>query len=92
MPPNQTKSEGNDDQVFWAFAALSAAELKFPPPGGDYPSWVAMGQAVFNLQTTRWDNHFCGGGLRWQIFPLNPGYNYKNIAAVRWNGVAMDMY
>lgn len=25
MPPNQTKTEGNDDQAFWAFAALTAA-------------------------------------------------------------------
>ena len=74
MPTNQTRDEGNDDQVFWGFAAMSAAELKFPPPNSDYPSWTAMAQAVFNLQAARWDPENCGGGLRWQIIPLNNGY------------------
>ena len=74
MPPNQTKDEGNDDQVFWAFAAMTAAELKFPAPTQGYPSWAAMAQAVFNLQAERWDPTTCGGGLRWQINPLNNGY------------------
>ncbi|KAH0538343.1 hypothetical protein FGG08_005038 [Glutinoglossum americanum] len=78
MPPNQTKDEGNDDQAFWAFAAMSAAENKFPDPPSNGPQWLALAQAVFNLQTSRWDNTTCGGGLRWQIFPFNNGYNYKN--------------
>ncbi|OCK79764.1 glycoside hydrolase family 76 protein [Lepidopterella palustris CBS 459.81] len=78
MPPNQTKTEGNDDQSFWAMAAMSAAELKFPDPPADKPSWLALAQAVFNLQAARWDNSTCGGGLRWQIFTFNNGYNYKN--------------
>nr|POF17623.1 mannan endo-1,6-alpha-mannosidase dcw1 [Quercus suber] len=81
MPPNQTKAEGNDDQSFWAFTALEAAELNFPPPQQGYPSWIAQGQAVFNKQAERWDDATCGGGLRWQIFTFNNGYNYKNIAA-----------
>ena len=81
MPQNQTKDEGNDDQVFWAFAAMSAAELDFPPPQKDYPSWAAMAQAVFNLQTTRWDGTTCGGGMRWQITSLNNGWTYKNMAS-----------
>ena len=83
MPTNQTKDEGNDDQVFWAFAAMSAAELKFPPPQSGYPSYTAMAQAVFNLQAGRWDAQGCGGGLRWQIQQFNAGYYYKNIASVR---------
>lgn len=83
MPTNQTRTEGNDDQVFWAFAAITASELKFPPPQEGYPSYTAMAQAVFNLQAGRWDEADCGGGLRWQIFPLNVGYTYKNVAAVR---------
>ena len=78
MPPNQTKDEGNDDQVFWAFSAMTAAELNFPDPSGDQPSWLSLAQAVFNLQANRWDDAACGGGLRWQIFPLNAGYDYKN--------------
>ncbi|OJD36289.1 glycoside hydrolase family 76 protein [Diplodia corticola] len=78
MPTNQTKDEGNDDQVFWAFAALSAAELGFPNPPADQPQWLALAQAVFNTQAARWDRTSCGGGLRWQIFTFNDGYDYKN--------------
>lgn len=74
MPPNQTRTEGNDDQVFWAFAAMSAAELNFPAPTSGYPSWAAMAQSVFNQQAGRWDDATCGGGLRWQIISLNNGY------------------
>jgi mannan endo-1,6-alpha-mannosidase len=59
-------------------AAMSAAEAKFPDPPADKPSWLSLAQAVFNLQANRWDNSTCGGGLRWQIFTFNNGYNYKN--------------
>ncbi|KAK3703315.1 hypothetical protein LTR37_014527 [Vermiconidia calcicola] len=81
MPENQTKSEGNDDQAFWAFASMAAAELKFPPPQEGYPSYTEMAQNVLNQQIERWDADTCGGGLRWQIQSLNVGYNYKNIAS-----------
>lgn len=81
MPANQTTTEGNDDQAFWAFAAMDAAELNFQAPQSGYPSWLAMVQGVFNLQATRWDASTCGGGLRWQIFPTNAGYDYKNVPA-----------
>ncbi|KAI6897536.1 hypothetical protein KC334_g10258, partial [Hortaea werneckii] len=37
MPPNQTKSLGNDDQAFWGMAAMYAAEQKFPNPPDDQP-------------------------------------------------------
>lgn len=57
---------------------MSAAELKFPDPPADRPSWLALAQAVFNLQAGRWDMAHCGGGLRWQIYPTNNGWNYKN--------------
>lgn len=78
MPANQTSTEGNDDQGFWALAAMSAAEVNFPNPPVDQPQWLALAQAVFNLQAARWDTTQCGGGLKWQIFPFNAGYNYKN--------------
>lgn len=78
MPPNQTKTLGNDDQAFWGMAALSAAENKFPDPPDSSPSWLSLAQAVFNTQAARWDDSTCGGGLRWQIFSFNNGYNYKN--------------
>ncbi|KAF4984334.1 hypothetical protein FZEAL_445 [Fusarium zealandicum] len=78
MPVNQTKTEGNDDQGFWAMAVMAAAERKFPDPPDDQPQWLALTQAVFNEYASRWDTKHCGGGLRWQIFPLNRGYDYKN--------------
>ncbi|KAF2215156.1 glycoside hydrolase family 76 protein [Cercospora zeae-maydis SCOH1-5] len=78
MPPNQSKSLGNDDQAFWGIAAMTAAEVNFPNPPPDQPQWLALAQAVYNTQYERWDNSTCDGGLRWQIFPFNQGYDYKN--------------
>ncbi|KAK4232372.1 family 76 putative glycoside hydrolase [Podospora fimiseda] len=78
MPPNQTMTEGNDDQGFWGMAVMTAAEYKFPNPPSDKPQWLALAQAVFNTQAARWDSQDCGGGLRWQIFTWNNGFDYKN--------------
>ncbi|KAL7625152.1 hypothetical protein AAE478_004367 [Parahypoxylon ruwenzoriense] len=78
MPQNQTRTLGNDDQGFWAMAAMSAAENNFPNPPKDQPQWLALVQAVFNEYVSRWDPEDCGGGLRWQIFTFNNGFNYKN--------------
>lgn len=78
MPENQTMTMGNDDQGFWAMAAMSAAENVFPNPDEDQPQYLASVQAVFNEYTTRWDSEHCGGGLRWQVFSFNNGWNYKN--------------
>jgi len=74
-----TQSQGNDDQLFWGFAAMEAAEQGFPNPPPSDPQWLALGQAVFNsMVPSRWDMANCGGGLRWQIYPFNAGYDYKN--------------
>ncbi|KAG5984441.1 hypothetical protein E4U55_004785 [Claviceps digitariae] len=78
MPRNQTLTEGNDDQGFWGLAVMTAAEYKFPDPPQDKPQWLALAQAVFNTQAARWDTDNCNGGLRWQIFKWNQGYDYKN--------------
>jgi mannan endo-1,6-alpha-mannosidase len=79
FPANQTKTIGNDDQSTWALAALTAAEVGFPkPPNGE---WIDFATSVFNEQVQRWDDETCGGGLRWQIFTFNNGYNYKNSFA-----------
>ncbi|KAI1108620.1 cell wall glycosyl hydrolase [Nemania sp. NC0429] len=78
MPRNQTRTLGNDDQGFWAMAAMSAAENNFPNPPPDQPQWLALAQAVFNEYVGRWDPDTCGGGLRWQVFTFNNGFNYKN--------------
>jgi mannan endo-1,6-alpha-mannosidase len=79
MPANQTKVLGNDDQSYWALAALTAAEVGFPKPKTG--SWEDYAVNVFDTQTQRWDEKTCGGGLRWQIFTFNNGYNYKNMAS-----------
>lgn len=79
LPQNQTAQMGNDDQGFWAMSAMLAAEYAFPDPPGDAElSWVAGVQAVFNAMVTRWDEDDCGGGLRWQVFDFNNGWQYKN--------------
>ncbi|KAI5290267.1 hydrolase 76 protein [Ascosphaera acerosa] len=78
MPQNQSASEGNDDQGFWGLAAMSAAERGFPDAQPPQPTWLNLAWGVFNSQALRWDMKTCAGGLKWQIFPLNQGYDYKN--------------
>jgi mannan endo-1,6-alpha-mannosidase len=82
MPPAYFSSLGNDDQAFWALAVLSAAESGFPSPSADPQlQWLALAEAVFNTQAPRWETETCGGGLRWQIFASNAGYDYKNTVS-----------
>ena len=88
MTDNQTKTTGNDDQGFWGLSAMSAAEQNFPNPPDGKPQWLALAQAVFNTQANRWDNQYCGGGLRWQVFAFNQGYDYKNSIS---NGVFFNL-
>lgn len=79
VPRNQSLTEGNDDQGFWGLAVMSAAEYNFPEgKEEDDPGWLALAQAVFNTQAARWDTEHCGGGLRWQIYNWNKGWDYKN--------------
>ncbi|KAJ5131792.1 hypothetical protein N7448_005950 [Penicillium atrosanguineum] len=77
MPSNYSSYLGNDDQMFWGLAAMSAAEMKFPDRSSGY-SWLSLAQGVFNTQKARWDTTSCGGGLRWQIFVYQAGYTMKN--------------
>jgi mannan endo-1,6-alpha-mannosidase len=77
-PPNQSKNMGIDDQAFWAFSAMDAAEANFPAPPAGQPSWLALAQAVFNFQTGYWDPNTCDGGIRWQVYSFNSGWNLKN--------------
>ncbi|OAQ64636.1 cell wall glycosyl hydrolase Dfg5 [Pochonia chlamydosporia 170] len=78
LPTNQSRNEGNDDQGFWAMAAMSAAENKFVDPPSDQPQWLALVQSVFNQYVSRWEPENCGGGMRWQIYSFNKGWYYKN--------------
>jgi mannan endo-1,6-alpha-mannosidase len=81
MMPNHKGDEGNDDQAFWGFAAMSAAEKGFPQPTTGKSSWVQLVENLWNTQVNRWDLGSCNGGLKWQIFLSNNGYDYKNSVA-----------
>ncbi|RAH48948.1 glycoside hydrolase family 76 protein [Aspergillus brunneoviolaceus CBS 621.78] len=77
FPANYSNYLGNDDQVFWGLAAMTAAELNYPEEDGQ-PSWLSLAQGVFNTQVPRWDTTSCQGGLRWQLWPYQAGYTTKN--------------
>lgn len=49
MPPNQTRSPGNNDQALWEMAAMSAAENKLPDLETGKSSWLTLAQAVFDI-------------------------------------------
>lgn len=77
IPSNQSLTEGNDDQGVWGMAVMEAAERNFTEPSEDH-SWISLTQAIYNTMNARWDTSTCNGGLRWQIFTWNSGYDYKN--------------
>ncbi|EXJ88805.1 hypothetical protein A1O3_01869 [Capronia epimyces CBS 606.96] len=76
--PAEAFDEGNDDQAFWVFAAMSAAEYNFPNPPAPIPSWVTIVQNAWEDYASRWNSSGCNGGLKWQFHPENAGYYYKN--------------
>ena len=59
---------------------MTAAERSFPSPPNS-PTWIDLAKNVFNDQVAVWDITSCGGGLRWQLFTFNKGYDYKNAAS-----------
>ncbi|PVI02808.1 glycoside hydrolase family 76 protein [Periconia macrospinosa] len=81
MSPNQTRTLGNEDQSSWALTALTAAEVGLPVPQGQSGQWIDFASNVFNTQVERWDPQACSGGLRWQIFSLNMGYDYMDAGS-----------
>lgn len=94
-PRNWSLSMGNDDQAFWAMAAIAAAEQGFTNPPKDQPQWLALGQGTLHSQMSmerRIDpnaNTPCAWGLRWQVFQgaVN-GWDYVNTIS---NGCFMNM-
>ncbi|KAI1258878.1 glycoside hydrolase family 76 protein [Xylariaceae sp. FL1019] len=79
MDPLYYGSEGNDDQAFWSFTILDAAERNYPQPNNTIPPWLTIAENIWNTMAVRWDNTSCGGGLHWQIFKDNVnGLDYKN--------------
>lgn len=79
MPSNETFVEGNDDQGVWGLTTMEAVERNFT--NSEDHSWLELTQAIYNTMNARWDDTNCGGGLRWQIFTWNSGYDYKNSIA-----------
>ncbi len=67
---------------------MAATERNFTNPPSYDPQWLSLAQAVFNTMALRWDDDNCGGGLRWQIFTWNSGYDYKNSVS---NGALFHM-
>ncbi|KAI1331416.1 family 76 glycoside hydrolase [Xylariaceae sp. FL0255] len=86
LPANWSASMGNDDQAFWGFASMLAAETGFSDPPADDPQWLALTQAVFNEQSNI-DRRApetggkCDWGLRWQVYSTNNGWDYVNTVA-----------
>lgn len=82
MLPSHYGQEGNDDQAFWGFSVMSAAERNFPHPDEHIPSWLQLVENLWNSQVVRWNTASCNGGFLWQIFPDNPnGLDYKNTVS-----------
>ncbi|KAF9690699.1 hypothetical protein EKO04_011493 [Ascochyta lentis] len=79
---------GNDDQAWWALAALTAAETNLAPTGP--VPWATLAQNVFQEQTTRWDKDKCNGGMKWKILEGDgtDGWHYKSSIA---NGLFFQM-
>lgn len=84
----QPSATGNDDQLWWGLACMSAAEYGLPPPSGATANWIQLATNVFNAVSARWDTTSCKGGLGWQIDPNAQGYHYKNSIA---NGLLFQL-
>lgn len=65
---------GNDDQLWRAIAAITAAGYDLPEPASD-STWLQLAENVFSAVQARWDTTMCNGGLGWQISPPAPGYH-----------------
>ena len=76
--PSETFDEGNDDQAFWVFGAMSAAEYSFPQPPAPFPSWITIVQNAWESFASRWNSSSCNGGLKWQFHAQNAGWYYKS--------------
>ncbi|KAK0714876.1 mannan endo-1,6-alpha-mannosidase DCW1-like protein [Lasiosphaeris hirsuta] len=80
--PSHFGQEGNDDQAFWGFGVMSAAERNFPQPDTSAPGWLELSENLWNSLASRWNTTACAGGLLWQIFADNPnGLDYKNTVS-----------
>ena len=82
LPASWANQIGNDEQCIWALATMSAAEYGFLSPDSYKLGWLYLSMTVFDEQARLWDveedDNTCNGGLRWQQFYGNVGYDYKN--------------
>ncbi|EXJ60296.1 hypothetical protein A1O7_04448 [Cladophialophora yegresii CBS 114405] len=76
--PAEAFDTGNDDQAFWVFVAMAAAEYSFPQLPAPNPSWIQIVNNAWQDYVFRWNTSGCHGGLKWQFNPNNAGYYYKN--------------
>ncbi|KAL2815860.1 glycosyl hydrolase family 76-domain-containing protein [Aspergillus cavernicola] len=74
---NYSQWLGNDDQMFWGLAAITASETGFPEVSGK-PTWTSLARAVATMQINRWNTEQCDGGITWQIHPWQAGYTLRN--------------
>ncbi|KAL8243934.1 hypothetical protein R6Q59_010192 [Mikania micrantha] len=74
---DQIFDTGNDDQAFWVFIAMAAAEHNYPSPPGPAPTWLRIVQNAFEEYVQRWNTTYCNGGLKWQFNSHNNGFTYK---------------
>ena len=79
--PAEAFDEGNDDQAFWVMAGLTAFEYGFPDPPSPAPGWLQVAINAFNDYVSRWNTASCNGGLKWQFYQSNAGYDYKSSVA-----------
>ncbi|KAF4420542.1 DFG5 [Fusarium acutatum] len=78
MPDNQMMTEGNDDQGFWAMAAMSAAEHNFPDP----PE-IPDGSPKPKPSSTNWTGNGRYENLR--RVAIGNGQDCSNIVRTQWS-------
>lgn len=61
--PEEAFNTGNDDQAFWVFVAMAAAEYGYPPPTSG-PGWHIIAQNAWEDYVYRWNSTMCNGGLK----------------------------
>ncbi len=76
--PAEAFDTGSDDQAFWVFVAMAAAEYSFPQLPEPHPTWIQIVHNAWEDYVSRWNSSGCNGGLKWQFNPANAGYYYKN--------------
>ncbi|KAI0111718.1 glycoside hydrolase family 76 protein [Daldinia grandis] len=78
LPANWSATMANSDQGIWALSAVTANETSLQLEK-DSPQWFTLAKNVFDelsSEDRRVEEGGCAGALRWQLYPINNGYNY----------------